>query len=362
MKIAQIAPLAERVPPKKYGGTERVVHVLTEELVRRGHEVTLFASGDSITSARLKSIFPLGLREDKQKDLYGINRYTLLNLGLAYHMQDEFDIIHDHSGEIGLPIANIARTPVIFTLHGPIFSDSRRLMQALKKPHLVTISKAQGRYLNDINIIGTVYNGLQMDHFPFSETHDGYLLYVGRISMEKGVHHAIETANELGLRLIIAAKLEPMDVGYFREYVEPFLSERIQWIGEVDEEQRNALMSRALCFLHPVTWPEPFGLTLIESMACGCPVVAFGKGSIPEIITNGINGFVVHDVEEMADAVSKIMWISRKACREYALENFNEKKMAEGYETIYKQIIGKTKELNVAPNVVSDVIADTEGR
>lgn len=339
MRIAQIAPLAERIPPKKYGGTERVVYALTEELVRRGHEVTLFASGDSITTAELISIYPRSLREDRQKDLYGVNKHALLNIGLAYSRHKEFDIIHDHSGEISLPTANSVETPTICTLHGPITTETRKMLQVLQNPYLVTISKAQGRFINDINIVETVYNGLSMDHFPFSKNHDGYLLYVGRISVEKGVHHAIEAANELNMRLIIAAKLEPCDLAYFREYVEPYLCERIKWIGEVSEEERNQLMSRAMCFLHPVTWPEPFGLTLIESMACGCPVIAFSKGSIPEIIVDGKTGFVVSSTDEMVNSILKIDTIDRGYCRKYSLERFNAKAMADGYEKVYSQII-----------------------
>lgn len=341
MRIAQIAPLAERIPPKKYGGTERVVHALTEELVRRGHEVTLFASGDSITTAELVAVYPRCLREDRQKDLYGANKHTLLNIGLAYSRHQEFDIIHDHSGEISLPTANSVETPTLLTLHGPITTETRKLLQVLKNPYLVTISEAQRRFINDINVIDNVYNGLNMEHFPFSAKHDGYLLYVGRISVEKGVHHAIDAANQLNMRLIIAAKLDPGDLPYFREYVEPHLCERITWIGEVGEEERNQLMTRAICFLHPVTWPEPFGLTLIESMACGCPVVAFSKGSIPELIVDGKTGFVVSDVDEMVNAILKIDTIDRSYCRKHSLQKFNAKVMADGYEKVYAQILQK---------------------
>lgn len=341
MKIAQIAPVIERVPPKKYGGTERVVYALTEELVKRGHDVTLFASGDSITSAKLVPIYPRALREARLKDIYGLNIYTLLDFGLAFQRQDEFDIIHDHNGYAALPTANIARTPAVITMHGAFTPENRPIFQMLKKPHIVTISQAQARYAPGINHAGTVHNGLNMEHYPFSDTHENYLLYVGRIALEKGVHYAIETAIHLDLRLIIAAKLEPMDRPYFQEYIEPFLSETIEWIGEVDEEERNRLMSKAMCFLHPVTWHEPFGLTLIEAMACGCPVVAFAKGSIPEIVVHGKTGFVVSTVEEMIDAVERINIIERRECREHVLKNFNAEKMAEGYEEIYRTILFK---------------------
>src|SRR3989338_3585177 len=293
MKIAQIAPLAERVPPKKYGGTERVVHALTEELVKRGHEVTLFASGDSKTSAKLRSVYPRGLREAKISDLYGANHWTLLEIGLAYSMAKQFDVIHDHLSPYSLPTANISSTPVITTLHGPLTIDGHRLFQALRRPGVVSISRAQIFGSADFNHLGVVHNGLPMEAYPFDGHQEDYLLYVGRICMDKGTHHAISVANELDLPLVLAAKVDAVDRPYFHEYVEPRLSERVQWVGEVDEAERNRLMSHATCFLHPVTWREPFGLTLIEAMACGCPVIAFNKGSIPEIVKDGVTGYVV---------------------------------------------------------------------
>ncbi len=341
MKIAQIAPMVERVPPKKYGGTERVVHALVEELVRRGHDVTLFASGDSHTSAKLIPVFPRNLREARVKDLYGVNHITLLNIGLAYDMQDDFDVMHDHLAPISLPAANLTTTPTVMTMHGAFNAENRKLFQTLQKPHIVTISEAQSYAVPNLNHIATVHNGLVMDDYPFVEgASDDYLLFVGRISMEKGTHIAIEAAQQLDKRLIIAAKLDKQDQPYFKEYVEPALSERIVWIGEVDEAERNKLMSRALCFLHPVTWREPFGLTLIEAMASGCPVIAFNKGSIPEIIKNGETGYVVEDVEGMIEAIQNISSISRAECRAHALTNFSAKRMAERYEEVYKQVVG----------------------
>jgi glycosyltransferase involved in cell wall biosynthesis len=343
MRIAQIAPIVERVPPKKYGGTERMVHALTEELVKRGHEVTLFASGDSITSARLESVYPRGIREAKIKDLYGVNPWTLLNIGLAYEMQDEFDIIHDHLAPISLPTANISTTPVVMTMHGAFNAQNKILFQTMHGPHVVTISESQMYSLPSLNHAGTVYNGLPMEDYPFGEEMGEYLLYVGRISLEKGVHFAIEVAQQLDLPLILAAKVDRQDEAYFKEYIEPRLSDRIQWIGEVDETDRNKLMMNARCFLHPVTWREPFGLALIEAMACGCPVVAFDKGSIPEIIDTGVTGYVVQDLDTMIEAVENIGTIDRKICRERALNNFSATKMADGYEAVYIKILEKGK-------------------
>jgi glycosyltransferase involved in cell wall biosynthesis len=339
MRIAQIAPIVESVPPKKYGGTERVMHALVEELVSRGHKVTLFATGDSLTSAQLVSVFPKSLRELRARDLYHANPYTMTHIGYAYERQNEFDIIHDHNDYFSMPIANISHTPVVMTAHGAFNSETIRVYQKLRNPYLVTISEAQGKGYPSLHYAGTVYNGLKMEDYPFSEEHDSYLLFVGRISMEKGVHYAIEAAKYLNLPLIIAAKLDDADRSYFEQYVKPGLTEDIKWVGEVDEMERNRLMSRAMAFLHPVTWREPFGLTLIEAMACGCPVVAFSRGSIPEIVQDGKTGFVVADIEGMLDAVPNIGKIKRQDCRNFALENFSAKKMADGYEKIYKQIL-----------------------
>lgn len=343
MKIAQIAPIIERVPPRKYGGTERVVYALTEELVKRGHDVTLFASGDSITSAKLVSVYPKALRQVKLKDLYGANALSLLNIGLAYSHQKEFDIIHDHTGHIGLPTANISKTPVAMTLHGVFTPDNRRIFETLNNVNFISISQAQVQSISNLNHAGNVYNGLAMEHYPFSKDHDGYLLFVGRISMEKGVHQAIEVAQYMDMPLIIAAKLDSVDMQYFNEYIGPHLSDQIKWIGEVDEEERNKLYSRALCMLHPITWREPFGLTLIEAMACGCPVIAFNLGSIPEIIVQGKTGFVADSIDDMIRAVTNIKDIDRAACRKHALNNFSANKMADGYEAIYKQIITQSE-------------------
>src|SRR5581483_11309415 len=209
------------------------------------------------------------------------------------------------------PTANLSRTPVVMTTHGPFTPEVKRIYQTLRKPFVATISRAQGFPAPNLHYAGNAYNGLRMEHYPFSNDHDGYLLCVGRISLEKGFHRAIEVAQQLNLPLIIAAKLELVDRPYFREHVEPYLSDQIQWVGEVDEAERNRLMSRAMAFLHPITWQEPFGLTLIEAMACGCPIVAFGYGSIPEIIKNQETGFIVNDVEGMIDAVGNIDAIDR---------------------------------------------------
>jgi glycosyltransferase involved in cell wall biosynthesis len=348
MKIAQIAPLFERVPAKKYGGTERVVHALTEELVRMGHEVTLFASGDSITSAKLVSVQPHSLRESGVDigNIYQPTGWLLLHLGLPYTLQDEFDIIHDHHNRISLPTANLSKTPVIVTVHDPLNVDQSAvaLMESMDTINYVSISHAQQTPAPHLNWVGNVYNGTLSGKYPFSEKPGKYLLFVGRMSERKGVHFAIEAAKKLNMPLIIAAKLDEADKGnheYYHKHVEPHLSDQIRWVGEVDEEERNQLMSNALCLLHPVNFMEPFGLTLPEAMACGCPVVAFNKGSIPEIIKDGKTGFVVENVDQMVEAVKKIHTISRIYCRIYAFTHYNPRRMAEEYLTVYQQILNQ---------------------
>jgi len=350
MKIAQIAPIIEQVPPVKYGGTEKIISVLTEELVKRGHEVTLFASGDSKTAALLSAVYPIHLRKANVENIYGPNVWSLLNVGMAYQRQDEFDVIHDHNSQnnpVSLPLANLAKIPVVMTLHGPLYNGYNKAFEFYRKPYLVTISKRQAEPAPDLNYIGNVYHGLQMEKYPHSQEHDGYLLFVGRIHIEngveeKGLHHAIEIAQMTGMPLIIAAKLDtsiPEDVEYFKTVIKPKFSEKIRWMGEVDEKTRNRLMSRAYCLLHPINFPEPFGLTLIEALGCGCPVIAFDKGSIPELIEDDKTGFVVRSSIEAINKLKQIEKIDRTYCRTSALDRFSAERMVDGYESIYEKVI-----------------------
>lgn len=341
MRIAQIAPIIERVPPKTYGGTERVVSALTEELVKRGHDVTLFASGDSITAAKLFPIFPKNLRESKI-DAFQENSVKLMGIGMPYQHQYEFDIIHDHNLPFSIPAANLSRVPVVATLHGPIDPGNQELYENLNNPYIVSISDAQVPKNSKMNYVTTIYHGFDMKKYPFSELNENYLLYVGRIAPKKGLHHAIYVAKKLNKKLIIAAKLDPVHNEYYKKEIKPHLSSQIQWIGEATEWERNLLMSKCLAFLHPACWEEPFGLTMIEALACGAPVVAFKRGSIPELIKNGKNGYVVETADEMANAIKQIDQIDRRFCRRYALNNFNVEKMTDEYETVYKAILDGT--------------------
>ena len=336
-----IASPIERIPPKLYGGTERVISALTEELVYLGHDVTLFASADSQTSAKLVATFQKPLREayPSSREVMKRIQETLLHLGNAYAKQDQFDIIHDHTSYFGLSYAQSSRTPVVSTIHGCLSAESISLYEKFSKPYLVTISQSQQYPAQNLNYIATVYNGLAMHHYPFSFTHKGYLLAVGRMCEEKGIHNAITIAEKTHLPLLIAAKLEERNMEYFQKYIKPRLTKKIRWIGEVNERERNELMKNALCFLHPLEWDEPFGLTIIESMSCGTPVITFDKGSMREIIQDTKTGFIAKDIDDAVSCLRKIDTIDRQYCRSYSLKNFNSKKMAREYESIYTSII-----------------------
>jgi glycosyltransferase involved in cell wall biosynthesis len=340
LKIAMIAPIAEKVPPRKYGGTERVINTLTEELVKRGHDVTLFATGDSQTSARLSSVHPKPLREDKAQDPYGLNERSLLHITEAYKRQHEFDIIHDHNSILSVPTAQFIKTPTVITLHGEINPDNLRLYESANVPYYVTISKSQLPKRNDVNVARTVYNGLNMENYPFVNAHKRYLSYIGRISEAKGTHIAIKVAKATNIPLIIAAKLDDAEKEYYNKSIKPNVDGKlINWVGEVDEFERNKLLSEAICLLNPITWAEPFGLTMIEAMACGSPVIAFDKGSAKELVWDGNTGFIVQNTQEMIEGVSKLSMINRNNCRNHALLNFSGKKMADRYEELYYTIL-----------------------
>lgn len=338
MRIAQIAPIASRVPPLKYGGTERVVHALTEELVRRGHEVTLFASGDSVTDARLVSVAPHSLRELGLYDLQNIHPVSLLHYGHAYEQSAAFDIVHDHAVPHTLPMAQFRNVLVVGTLHTRATPMDLRFLTMFRSIPIVALSDAHASSLTDCNVAEVIHNGLPMTQYPTAEP-GNYLLYVADISREKGAHHAVEVARRSGMRLVIAGKVEPQRESFFEDYIIPNLNGSIRYVGEVGEDERNRLMSRAYAFLHPAIWDEPFGLTLIESQACGTPVIAFNRGAIPEIVNDGITGFVVDNIDQMVAALARIGLIDRAACRAHALKHFSVERMVDSYEALYHSLM-----------------------
>lgn len=342
MRIAQIAPLWERVPPPAYGGIELVVSLLTDELVRRGHEVTLFASGDSITLANLESVHPRALRLDASVKEFGI--YEMLQMSRVYEQASEFDIIHSHMGCAALPYVNLVKTPTVHTLHGIFTPDNEKLFTYAKKQPYVSISNTQREPRLGLNCVATVYNGIDVDSYKFYQQPDEppYLAFLGRISPEKGTHHAIEIAKQVGLPLKIAGKVDVVDVEYYENEIKHHIDgEQIQYLGEANHVQKNELMGRAIATLFPITWREPFGLVMIESMASGTPVIAMNLGSTSEVIADGKTGFLCNSIEECVSAVRRVDEINRNDCREHVVNRFSVQKMTEGYEAVYKQILAE---------------------
>ncbi|MEH2289003.1 glycosyltransferase family 4 protein [Nostoc sp.] len=340
MRIAQIAPLWERVPPPAYGGIELVVGLLTDELVRRGHEVTLFASGDSISLGTLTSVHPRALRLDPTIKDYSI--YEMLNVASVYERAEEFDIIHSHIGHGALAYANLVTTPTVHTLHGIFTPDNEKMFNFGKKQPYVNISNAQREPRLGLNCIATVYNGIDVSSYEFHLQPEDppYLAFLGRISPEKGAHLAIEIAKETGWHLKMAGKIDVVDVEYFEKEIKPHIDgEQIEYLGEANHAQKNALMGGAVATLFPITWREPFGLVMVESMASGTPVIAMKLGSTEEVISQGKTGFLCNNIQECISAIDRVTELDRYACRQYVENLFSVEHMTDGYETVYQQII-----------------------
>lgn len=342
MRIAQVSPLWERVPPPAYGGIELVVSLLTDELVRQGHDVTLFASGDSVSLAKLESVHPQALRLDPTVKEYSV--YEALELAQVYERAGEFDIIHSHMGCAALPYARLVKTPTVHTLHGVFTPDNRKLYSYAKEQPYVSISNTQREPELGLNCIATVYNGIDVESHKFFAAPDEpeYLAFLGRMSPEKGPHHAIAVAQALGLPLKLAGKVDVVDVEYFEAEVKPHIDgEQIQFLGEANHHQKNDLMGRALATLFPITWREPFGLVMVESMAAGTPVIAMRLGAASEVIVDGVTGFLCDTVEECIAATRRVTEIERQACRNHVAENFSAQRMARGYTAAYQKVLEK---------------------
>jgi len=342
MRIAQVAPLYESVPPRLYGGTERVVSWLADELVQRGHEVTLFASGDSRTHARLVSAWPRALRLDPaQPDPFALHT---LELAQAFSRADDFDVVHCHVDYLAFPYGRLVSTPVVHTLHGRL--DLRPLIHVLtelREVPLVSISDSQREPLAglDLNWDATVHHGLPMQDVPAVTTaSDGrYLVFLGRMSAEKRPDLAIAVAKRAGLPLIMAAKVDRPDREYFEREIRPQLGHPlIEYIGEVSDAEKWRLLGDALALLFPIDWPEPFGLAMIEALACGTPVVARPCGAVPEIVRDGEVGFLADTVDELVAAVKRVDVIDRARCRRWAEAQFSVGVMADHYESVYRRL------------------------
>lgn len=339
MRIAQVAPLYESVPPKYYGGTERVVSYLTDALVRLGHDVTLFATGDSVTRAALRSVVPAGLRLERRcVDPIAHHLHMLEKLR---QQAGEFEVIHFHTDYLHLPIARVLPTPHLTTLHGRLdMPDIHPLFREYAEVPVASISNAQRAPMPFLDWRATVHHGVPDDMYCFRAARGDYLVFVGRISREKRVDRAIEIAIRAGRRLYIAAKVDAPDRAYFETDIEPLLDHPlVEYIGEVDEREKGELLRGAYAFLFPIDWPEPFGLVMIESLACGTPVVAFPCGSVPEVLRHGETGFIVHSVDEAVAALARISDIDRARCRADFEERFSATRMARDYVAVYRALI-----------------------
>jgi glycosyltransferase involved in cell wall biosynthesis len=338
MRIAQVAPLNERVPPLLYGGTERVVSYLTEALVDMGHEVTLFASGDSVTRARLVPACPTALWRDP--DVRETLPHHVRLMELVFSDVSRFDVVHFHTDYLHFPLLRRHPCASVTTLHGMVHPhDLADLFAEYAEVPLVSISNDQRRQLPGANWRGTVHHGLPRDSFTYHPDPGGYLVYLGRMSPEKRVDRAIEIAMRAGQRLVIAAKIYPEERAYFDATLAPLIEAAgslVEFVGEIGDRQRNELLGNAAAFLFPIEWPEPFGLVMIEAMACGTPVIAWRRGSVPEVIDDGVTGIIVESVEQAVEAVGRIHRLSREACRRTFERRFDARRMAADYVEIYR--------------------------
>jgi glycosyltransferase involved in cell wall biosynthesis len=338
LRIAIVAPLMESVPPKLYGGTERVASYLTEELVRQGHDVTLFASGDSLTRARLRAVVPRGLRLDPGcRDPIA---YHVMLLDEVLRAARDFDVIHFHLDYLQFPSVHKLAAPSVTTLHGRLDgTEIVRILRRFSHVPLVSISHAQRAPVPEANWIRTVYHGLPTDLLPFRPQPDGYLAFLGRISPEKRPDRAIAIARRAGVPLRIAAKIDKVDVDYFEERIRPLLAgPGVEFIGEISDGEKGAFLGGALGVLFPIDWPEPFGLVMIEALACGTPVIAYRNGSVPEIVTEGVTGFIVDDEPAAVAAVHRLGVIDRRRCREQFERHFTAQRMASEYLAAYRRV------------------------
>jgi glycosyltransferase involved in cell wall biosynthesis len=320
-----------------------MVSILTEGLVERGHEVTLFATGDAITKAKLEIIHPHSLEESR---IYDPIPATLVSLTRAFKQSHKFDLTHINTepAHIGFPFSYFNSVPSITTVHTALSFIPQKVLEEYRNNRFVSVSDNQRRGQSDINFVRTVHNGISIKDFPFSQNRGDYLLFVGRLTLEKGPHFAIEAARKLKMPLIIAGNIPPypLAIEYFNAYISPGLENGlVEWVGEVGPEERNKLMKGAKCLLNPITWREPFGFVMVEAMATGCPVITFKRGSTPEVVIDKKTGFLVESAKEMAKAVKRVDAIDPKDCREHVKKNFSADKMVASYEDLYKKILSK---------------------
>lgn len=341
MRIAQVAPLYEAVPPTGYGGTERVVSYLTEELVRQGHEVTLFGTADSRTAAQLVPMAPRGLRLDP--DCTDPIAVHLAMLEEVSRQVETFDVMHFHTSYLHFPVVRRQPMAHLTTQHGRLdLPEFVALHREFADLPMVSISDSQRVPLVGVDWRGTVYHGLPADLYQRGPGAGGYLAFMGRFSPEKGFHEAVEMARRAGLPLRVAAKFEPLNQDYFDDVVRPLLADPlVEWVGELSDADKQDFLGNAAALLFPIAWPEPFGMVMIEAMACGTPTVAYRAGSVPEVIEDGRSGFIVRDVDEAVAALDRLGTFDRKACRAAFDERFTAERMAADYVRIYSGLLHK---------------------
>ncbi|CAM2178550.1 Glycosyltransferase family 4 protein [Paraburkholderia sacchari] len=340
MRIAQIAPLHEAVPPKLYGGTERVVSYLTEALVEQGHDVTLFASGDSVTSAKLEAFWPQALRLDPT--IRDVMAPHMLLLEEVRRRADEFDVLHFHIDYYPFSLFQRQPVPFVTTMHGRLdLPELQPIFNAFSDVPVVSISDNQRIPLQQANWQQTVYHGLPEDVLkPIPNVEPGYLAFLGRVSPEKGLDRAIRIAQQAGMKLKVAAKIDKADRAYYEEVIKPLMAlPHVEYIGEIGEHEKREFLGNAHALVFPIDWPEPFGLVMIEAMACGTPVIAFKRGSVPEVIENGVSGFVVEDEISAVAAVKRLSTLSREKVRGAFEARFSSKVMARNYVAVYEDLL-----------------------
>ncbi len=341
MRIAQVAPLHESVPPRLYGGTERVVSYLAEELVALGEDVTLFATADSRTRARLMPVTDTGLRLDP--DVRDPLAPHVILLDQVAALAGEFDVVHFHVGYLHFPLARRIGVPHVTTLHGRLdFPDYVRVLRHFRDLPLVSISDSQRAPVEDANWRATVYNGIPAELYHFQPQPGDYLAFLGRLSPEKRPDRAIEIAVRAGMPLKIAAKVDPADESYFHDRVEPLLSHPlVEYVGEISDQDKDAFLGGAYALVFPIDWPEPFGLVVIEALACGTPVIAYPGGAVREIMRDGVTGFIVEDIDEAVAAVGRVGQLDRAACRREFEARFSARRMAEDYLRVYHDALAQ---------------------
>jgi glycosyltransferase involved in cell wall biosynthesis len=352
IKIAQVGPLWENIPPPKYGGTERIVHYLTEGLVQKNYDVTLYACGTTQTQAKLISVYPRPLFRDSIP--WWNVMYPILNITEAFDHQNDYDIIHVHLNQgsdfMALPLAKPIKERVVFTLHFPYefnytWKGNTEVFQKYKDLQYISISNSQRRGGENLNWLKTVYNGVDIHLYTFQPNPKDYFLWLGKFNPDKGAKEAMLAAKKAGIKLMVAGtidKLEGEDYHYYQEECKPLIDDKsIVFVGEKTDQEKNELYGNALGFLNPIKWNEPFGLVMTEAMATGTPVISFKNGAAPEIITDGEDGFLVDDFDQMVNRIKDITRLDRKKCRQKIPNKFSTEKMVEGYETIYQQILSK---------------------